>query len=104
MNSSSADLKDGAADLEAGADEIRDKTGDMDQRVDDEVDNALSKYTGDDFEACSFVDARNDVELVQFVIKTEAIEVPEPSEPEEAEPETEGFRDRVERLFEGWWK
>ena len=36
--------------------------------------------------------------------RTEAIEVPEPSEPEEAEPETEGFIDRVERLFEGWWK
>lgn len=104
LNSSSTDLQDGADELKEGAAEIKDKTSDMDQKVDDEVDNALSKYIGDTFEARSFVDARNDVELVQFVIKTEAIEVPDPSEPEETEPETEGFRDRVESLFEGWWK
>ena len=102
MDGSSSSLEDGAVELEEGAGEIRDKTGDMDQKVDDEVDSVLSKYTGEDFEARSFVDSRNDVELVQFVIRTEPIQMPEPSETAEEEPEEEGFMDRVKGLFEGW--
>lgn len=102
LNSSSAEMKDGAGELKDGADEIKDKTGDMDQKVDDEVDNALSKYTGEGFEARSFVDERNEVELVQFVIKTAAIEIPEADTPAEEEPEEEDFIDRVKKLFDGW--
>ena len=102
LDGSSSSLEDGAVELEEGAGEIKDKTGDMDQKVDDEVDSVLSKYTGEDFEARSFVDSRNDVELVQFVIRTEPIQMPEPSETAEEEPEEEGFMDRVKGLFEGW--
>lgn len=100
LESSIRQLKDGATDLKDGTCELSDKTGDMDTQIDDEVDEALSKFRNEDFEALSFADPRNEVRLVQFVIRTEAIELPEEEEEAIVEVATEtGFLDRLTALF-----
>ncbi|MEA4899694.1 MAG: hypothetical protein VB115_15815 [Christensenellaceae bacterium] len=77
LESGTKKLKSGTGKLAGGTDELRRETGDLDERVDEEVDDALSKFSSDDFEPISFVDERNNVSLVQFVMKTQAIEVPD---------------------------
>lgn len=93
-------LKSGASKLKRGTGELSDETADIDQQIDDEIDNALKKFDNEDFEPVSFADARNQVRLVQFVIKTEAIEIPEETIITEPEPEAEpSFGDRLKALF-----
>ena len=97
-------LKSGASELDSGTGELHSETGDLDARVDEEVDGALEKFKGEDFDMVSFVDARNQVELVQFVIKGQAVEMPETMpQAAEAEPQEEdSFGAKLGKLFEGW--
>ena len=72
------DLVDGVADLKEGTDEFKSKTGDIDTEIDEEVDSVVDDLSGSDFEQISFVSDKNtNVELVQFVMQTEGIRIPE---------------------------
>ena len=72
------DLTDGAQDLSDGTGELVDKTSDMDTQVDDEVNDMVDKYTKQDYTLKSFASEKNtNIRLVQFVIKTEDITLPE---------------------------
>ena len=93
------DLADGVADLKEGTGEFRDQVGDIDTQIDEEVDGVINDLSGSDFEQISFVSDRNEnVELVQFVMQTEGIQIPEETDiPVEEEPMS--FWQRLLALF-----
>lgn len=54
--------------------EFKDKTSDIDQQIDDEIDEMFDKISGSDYTPVSFVSADNkDIGLVQFAIRTDDI-------------------------------
>lgn len=81
-------LEDGASELEEGAKELDDETASLPGDMQSEIDDMLDEFDFSDFDPISFVSDKNkDVDVVQFVLQTEKIEVPEPEEPEEEEEE-----------------
>lgn len=83
-------LADGAAQLSEGTTQLHEESQGIPDKVREEIDALMSDYDKSDFEPKSFVDERNtNVKLVQFVMTTEAIHVPDaPSEEPEEEDET----------------
>lgn len=72
----------------------------MNDRVEDNIDALLSCVNGDEGEICSFVSEKNDnVSSVQFVIKTDAVEIPEEDIYEETQEEPLNFWQKLLRLF-----
>ena len=62
-------------ELADGTAEFVDKTSDMDTQISDEIDSMTASFSGGDGDAVSFVSDKNtNVDSVQFVIKTAAIE------------------------------
>lgn len=69
------ELYDGTGKLTDGTTEFVDKTSDMDTQISDEIDSMTASLSGGDGDAESFVSEKNtNVNTVQFVIKTAAIE------------------------------
>mgnify|MGYP002577791454 CR=1 FL=1 len=97
-----AALCDGAQEMADGTGEFRTETADMNDRMDEEIDSLLESIGGSMKDPVSFVSEKNtNVESVQFVIQTEAIEVEEADEAEDTvEEEPETFWDKVKGLFE----
>lgn len=96
-------LMDGAAKLSDGTAELRKETDKIDSTFSDDLDDLsgmLESLSGGNTTVQSFVSNKNtDVSSVQFVIKTDAIEIPEP---EKAAPEPEeklNFWQKLLRLF-----
>lgn len=95
-----ASLADGAGDLKNGTEELEGKTSDLPGEMQSEVDEMIDEYDASDFEPKSFVSDKNkNVELVQFALQTESIEVEEPEDKEEAQDEEKGFWERFMDLF-----
>lgn len=95
-----SDLVDGAKELSKGTGKLREGTSDMESKVSDELGDTLTAMTDDDYTPVSFVSDKNkDIKSVQFVIKTEAIEIPEAEEPEEEPEKEEGFLQKLLNLF-----
>lgn len=93
-------LLDGSSELSDGTDELKEKTADMDGQVEDKIDEILSGMQGDAGEVCSFVSEKNDnVTSVQFVIKTDAIEIPEQEADQQETTETLSFWQKLLKLF-----
>lgn len=93
-------LCDGAKKLSDGTGEMKDKTTDMDTQVDEKIDSMISSISGGDSETVSFVSDKNTaVDSVQFVIKTEPIEISEPAVTEEEPAEELNFWQKLLRLF-----
>ncbi|MFR5703497.1 MAG: hypothetical protein ACLUD0_17630 [Eubacterium ramulus] len=60
--------------MEDGTAEFKDKTSDIDQQIEDEIDDMLDEISGNDYTPVSFVSADNkDIGLVQFAIRTDDI-------------------------------
>jgi len=60
--------------MEDGTAEFKDKTSDIDQQIEDEIDDMLDEISGNDYTPLSFVSADNkDIGLVQFAIRTDDI-------------------------------
>lgn len=69
------ELYDGTGELTDGTTEFVDKTSDMDTQISDEIDSMTASLSGGDGDAESFVSEKNtNVNTMQFVIKTAAIE------------------------------
>lgn len=69
-------LFDGSKKLEDGTSTMRDETDGMDGMINEKVDDMLAGITGKNVEISSFVSDRNEeVESVQFVIRTEGIQM-----------------------------
>lgn len=93
------ELADGVKDLKEGTDEFKDKTSDIDTQIDDEIDKVVNDFSGSDFTPLSFVSDKNtNIGLVQFVMKTEGIKLPEKEKVETVE-EPLTFWQRLMKLF-----
>src|SRR5699024_7166549 len=81
----SADLADGISDLREGTEELADETSDLPEQFNSEIDEFMDEFDFSDFEPISYVsDENKDVNVVQFILQTEKIEVEEePVEEEE---------------------
>lgn len=99
LNSGVSSLYEGTTKLSDGTGELNDKTSNLDGEINDEVDGMVSELTGNLEEVVSFVSEKNtNVESVQFVIKTPAIEKEEVEIIEE-KTETLSIWQRFIKLF-----
>ncbi|WP_208590255.1 YhgE/Pip domain-containing protein [Gracilibacillus suaedae] len=93
-------LEDGASELHDGTTELADSTSDLPDQMQDEIDEMINDYDKSDFDAESFVSDKNEnVQSVQFVIKTESITQDEEEDEEEETEEEKSFWDRLLDLF-----
>lgn len=93
-------LKDGTDELKEGTEEFVSETSGMDTQVEDEINSITSSITGEDVKTLSFVSKQNtNIKSVQFVIKTQAIEIKEPEDTEIEEVEHLTFWQKFLRLF-----
>lgn len=75
LNDAVGRLYGGTKDLASGTSEFKGKTSNMNTQIKDEIDSMISSVTGGDGKTVSFVsDMNTNVDSVQFVIKTAAIE------------------------------
>ena len=93
------ELYEGTEELSDGTNELSDKTAAMDTQVTDKLNSVLDSLQGAD-EIVSFVSEKNtDVESVQFVIKTQAIELSETVTEINEQEEHLTFWQKLLRLF-----
>lgn len=92
-------LSEGASALAEGTSTLYEESAIIPDKVQAEIDAMMAEYDKSDFVPKSFADARNtNVNLVQFVMTTEAIALPEP-EPEEVQETDESLLSRFFALF-----
>ncbi|AQQ52291.1 YhgE/Pip domain-containing protein [Planococcus lenghuensis] len=78
LESGTGELESGASRLHEGTGELQEATSDLPGQMQQEVDSMMAEYDKSDFEAESFVSAKNDnIGSVQFIIQTESIELEE---------------------------
>lgn len=100
LSEGTSSLNKGANELENGTQELEEETSNLPGQVESEVDEMLEEFDFSDFEPTSFVSEENEkIEVVQFVLQTEAIEVKEPETEEQEEEEEKGFWDKLMDLF-----
>ncbi len=100
LNDAANELYGGTKDLASGTSEFVDKTLDMDTQISDEINSMTSSITGSNTEVVSFVSDKNtDVDSVQFVIKTGAIEKSESVSRDTSEEAPLIFWQKLLRLF-----
>ncbi len=93
-------LYNGTTELTDGTGEFVDETDGLQDEVDNKIDDMLEEYTGSDYESVSFVSDKNtNVNSVQFVIKTEAIQVEEAQYVEDTTTEKLNLWDKFMNLF-----
>lgn len=86
--------------LKDGTTELYEETYGMDNEISDKIDEMLENITGDESEVVSFVSQKNtNVDSVQFVNKTDAIEMEDVDKVEEEPEEELTFVQKVMRLF-----
>ncbi|WP_019153490.1 hypothetical protein [Robertmurraya massiliosenegalensis] len=100
LSTGTGELENGVSELHDGTGELKDATSDIPEQMKEEVDQMMAEYDKSDFEPVSFVSAENEnINSVQFVLKTESIKYEEPEEVEEIEEEPQGFWARLLELF-----
>ena len=94
------ELSEGSKELNDGTNKFVEETSGMDKEVSDEIDSLIESISGGDEAVVSFVSEKNtDVKSVQFVIKTDAIQIEE-VEAVVVEKEVElSFWQKLLRLF-----
>ncbi len=95
-----SDLCDGTDQLSKGTGEFRKETDGIDDEIFDKIDDLLSEMTGSDTETESFVSEKNEnVTSVQFVIKTDAVELPKDEPVKNEKKEKTSFWQKIIKLF-----
>lgn len=93
-------LNGGAKDMAEGTGKFRSETSDMNEKMEEELDGILDTIGGSKENPASFVSSKNtNVDSVQFVIKTAAIEKAETEVIETTQPEHLNFWQKLLRLF-----
>ncbi len=93
-------LNNGAGELKDGTSTMREETEGMDTEIRDKIDTLLEEITGGNTETVSFVSDKNtNIDAVQFVVQSSAIEVQEVDEEEIVEDEKTGIGDKFLDLF-----
>lgn len=94
------DLYDGTGELKDGTTTMREETAGMDTEISDKIDELLESITGGDRDIVSFVSEKNtNVNAVQFVIQSQAIEVSEVEENYSQPVEELNFWGKLLKLF-----
>lgn len=94
------ELYDGTVEMKDGTGELYEETEGMDQEISDQIDELLSTITGEDETVVSFVSDKNtNVDAVQFVIQTEAVETEEESVIENKEEDKMTIWEKIINLF-----
>ena len=92
-------LTTGVFDLKTGTQDFSDETADLDEQITDGVQDKLDEFSGKDYEPVSFVSEKNTkVSAVQFVMKTQAITIPEEEIVEEQDV-TPTFLEKLKQLI-----
>lgn len=100
LSGGTAGVEDGVSELRRGTDELYEETKDLPQQMQEEINQMISEYDKSDFEPVSFVSTQNEkVHSVQFVIKTESIEIEEEETVQEEAEKEKGFWDLLLGLF-----
>ncbi|MGN0552904.1 MAG: hypothetical protein ACI4I1_05940 [Oscillospiraceae bacterium] len=94
------ELMDGAAEMYDGTTELRSETDKIDDTFSDDLSGMIDSMANDDYEVKSFISEKNtEVKSVQFVIKTDAVEIPEADEAETEPEKPLTFWQKLLRLF-----
>lgn len=94
------ELYDGSTELQDGTSEFDEKTSTMDTQVQDQIDEMLESISGGNKKVVSFTSSKNtNIDSVQFVIKTAAIEKPEEAVTETKTETKRTFWQKVKDLF-----
>lgn len=98
--SGSKDLLDGATQMKDGTTEFLDKTSGADEMISNIINSVIDSVSGGSFQLKSFVSEKNtNVQAVQFVIQTQAIEMENEVVQEPAPVENLTFWQKLLRLF-----
>lgn len=93
-------LNDGTKELKDGTQEFYDQTDGMDTKIEDTMNEMLDSLSGGDSETTSFVSEKNgNIDLVQFVIKTDAIEKKEKAKKTKEKTEETSVIEKFKNLF-----
>lgn len=96
----SGELYSGTLDLYDGTSTFQSETSDMDTQISDAISDTIDTMTGKDVETVSFVSEKNtNVDSVLFVIKTQAIEIPETVEKIEVTEKEQSFWQKFLNIF-----
>lgn len=90
----------GVGELHDGTTALHEATSDLPDQMTEEIDQMIADYDKSDFQAVSFVSSQNEnVNSVQFVLKTESIKHEEVKKVEEPKEKKKGFWERLIDLF-----
>lgn len=95
-------LSNGSKELKDGTQEFYDQTDGMDTKIEATMNEMIDSLTGGDSETESFVSEKNgNIDSVQFVIKTDAIEKKEKEKKVEKKAEETSVVEKFRNLFSG---
>ena len=96
----STDLDEGAGKLADATTEFSDKTADADTKVTNTITDTVDEMMGKDVEVVSFVSEKNtNVDSVLFVMKTDAVQIPDEEEIDTTVQEEKTFWQKILALF-----
>ncbi len=100
LNAGIKELRDGLAAYKNGTMKLRNGTSGMSNEIDDKIDEMLSSISGNGDQVISFVSEKNtNVSAVQFVLKTDSIQLPEIEKAVVEEPVQLTFWQKLLKLF-----
>lgn len=100
ISDGTTELKDGVKELKDGTEELSDETKDLPNEMQSEIDQFMEDFDFSKFKPKSFISEKNKkIGVVQFVLQTETIEIPEDDTEETVEEETKNIWQRFLDLF-----
>ena len=100
LNTAIKKLRDGLASYKNGTKELRNETSGMGSEINNKVDEIIGGISGNGDEVVSFVsDKNNNVSAVQFVLKTDSINLPEAQKAVYQKPVELNFWQKMLKLF-----
>lgn len=100
LTKGTSELNRGVSELYDGTKELHEETSDLPEQLKSEIEEMLEDFDFSDFEPTSFISEQNKkIGVVQFVLRTESIEIKEPEKPVEQTEEKKGIWQRILDLF-----
>ncbi|MFZ7134309.1 MAG: hypothetical protein ACOWWR_18330 [Eubacteriales bacterium] len=100
LNKAIKKLQEGFSTYKKGTKELRNGTSGMNSDIDKMINEMLSSISGNDDEVVSFVSDKNtNISAVQFVVKTDSINLPETEKSDDEEPVELNFWQKLLELF-----
>lgn len=101
LSAGTSEMENGVRELHDGTKQLDGETHDLPEQMQAEIDKMIGEYDKSDFKPVSFVSSKNEkVDSVQFVIKTESIEIKEQKTEEVQVEEKKGFWTLLKELFQ----